>query len=112
MKPAASVKAKDVSVFGLFVMTASQAFTSICLDIAYFALWNDTTLFAWGNSLLSIGSDQWETGRQVAENARPFMNEHSFEHFMHGERYLKSPACAYVSSVGCPSPTSLPPVWS
>ena len=40
---------------------------------------------------LSIGNDQWEQGRQTAEKVKPFMNEHSFDHFMHGERYMKSP---------------------
>ena len=40
---------------------------------------------------LSIGNDQWKTGRQVAEKIKPHMNEHSLDHFMHGERYLKSP---------------------
>jgi uncharacterized protein (DUF169 family) len=40
---------------------------------------------------LSIGNDQWETGRQMAEKVKPHMNEHSFDHFMHGERYMESP---------------------
>ena len=40
---------------------------------------------------LSTGNDQWETGRQLAEKIKLHMNAHSFEHFMHGERYLKSP---------------------
>jgi uncharacterized protein (DUF169 family) len=40
---------------------------------------------------LSIGNDQWEQGRQTAEKVKPYMNEHSFDHFMHGERYMKSP---------------------
>jgi len=40
---------------------------------------------------LSTGNDQWETGRQMGEKVRPHMKEHSFDHFMHGERYLKSP---------------------
>jgi hypothetical protein len=40
---------------------------------------------------LSIGNDQWETGLQMAEKVKPHMNAHSFDHYMHGERYLKSP---------------------
>jgi hypothetical protein len=40
---------------------------------------------------LSVGNDQWEHGRQVAEKVKPFMREESFENFLHGERYVKSP---------------------
>ncbi|MBL0715385.1 MAG: DUF169 domain-containing protein [Desulfosarcina sp.] len=39
---------------------------------------------------LSIGNEQWETGRQVADKVKPFMRDDAFDHFMHGERYLKS----------------------
>ena len=41
---------------------------------------------------LSTGNEQWETGRQAAEQVRPYMKEESFEHFVHGERYFKNPA--------------------
>ena len=40
---------------------------------------------------LSIGNDQWETGRQAAEKVKPYMTGDSFDHFMHGERYMQSP---------------------
>ena len=40
---------------------------------------------------LSVGNDQWETGQQLAEKVKPHMTEDSFDHFMHGERYMKSP---------------------
>ena len=40
---------------------------------------------------LSIGNDQWETGQQIAETVRPHMTTESFDHFMHGERYMQSP---------------------
>jgi hypothetical protein len=40
---------------------------------------------------LSIGNDQWDTGRQVAEQVKPFMRVEAFDHFMHGERYMQSP---------------------
>ena len=40
---------------------------------------------------LSIGNAQWETGQQLAETVRPHMTADSFDHFMHGERYMKSP---------------------
>ena len=40
---------------------------------------------------LSIGNDQWDTGRQVAEKVKPHMTADSFDHFMRGERYMQSP---------------------
>jgi hypothetical protein len=40
---------------------------------------------------LSVGNDQRETGRQMAEKVQPYMNEDSFDYFMHGERYMQSP---------------------
>lgn len=40
---------------------------------------------------LSIGNDQWETGQQLADKVKPHMTADSFDHFMHGERYMKSP---------------------
>jgi uncharacterized protein (DUF169 family) len=40
---------------------------------------------------LSVGNDQWGTGRQLAEKVKPHMTRDSFAHFMHGERYMKSP---------------------
>ena len=41
---------------------------------------------------LSTGNaSRGEEGEQLAEQARPGMRRQSFEHFVHGERYLKSP---------------------
>jgi len=40
---------------------------------------------------LSYGNDAWETGREVAEQVRPHMKPEAFEHFVHGERYMKDP---------------------
>ena len=40
---------------------------------------------------LSIGNDQWETGRQAAARVKPYMRKEAFDHFMHGERYMRSP---------------------
>jgi hypothetical protein len=40
---------------------------------------------------LSIGNDQWDKGRQMADKVKPHMTEDAFDHFMHGERYMKSP---------------------
>ncbi len=40
---------------------------------------------------LSTGNDDWEKGRQVADQAKPYMTKESHENFLHGERYIKSP---------------------
>jgi uncharacterized protein (DUF169 family) len=40
---------------------------------------------------LSVGNQEWETGRQVAEQAKPYMNQSTYDDFVRGERYLKSP---------------------
>jgi len=40
---------------------------------------------------LSAGNDQWEQGRQTAEQVKPFLTTESHDNFVHGERYLKSP---------------------
>lgn len=40
---------------------------------------------------LSVGNQESETGRQVAEQAKPYMNQSTYDDFVHGERYLQSP---------------------
>ncbi len=40
---------------------------------------------------LSIGNSCWETGRQMADTVKQFLRPEAFDHFMHGERYKKSP---------------------
>jgi hypothetical protein len=40
---------------------------------------------------LSIGNEHWGPGRALAEKIKPFMREESYEHFVHGERYVKDP---------------------
>jgi len=40
---------------------------------------------------LSSGNALWERGRQVAEQAKPFMRGEAYDDFIHGERYLKTP---------------------
>ena len=40
---------------------------------------------------LSIGNENWETGKQVTEQVKPFLRDESLDNFIHGERYRKSP---------------------
>ena len=40
---------------------------------------------------LSCGNEQWEQGRQAAEEVKPFLRKEAFDNFVSGERYLKSP---------------------
>ncbi len=40
---------------------------------------------------LSCGNDTWDKGRQAAEQVKPYLRSEAFDHFVHGERYLKTP---------------------
>ncbi len=40
---------------------------------------------------LSIGNEHWEEGRAAGERVKPYMRPEAYGHFMHGERYVKSP---------------------
>ena len=40
---------------------------------------------------LSIGNEHWEEGRMAGEQVKPFMRPEAYHHFMHGERYKKTP---------------------
>jgi len=40
---------------------------------------------------LSTGNADWEKGRQVADQVKPYMTKESHENFLHGERYVKTP---------------------
>ncbi len=43
------------------------------------------------NYFLSVGNDQWEKGREAAKQVKTFLRDDSFNNFVHGERYIKSP---------------------
>lgn len=40
---------------------------------------------------LSIGNDQWQQGRQVSEQVKPFLRPEAYDDFVKGERYRQSP---------------------
>jgi uncharacterized protein (DUF169 family) len=40
---------------------------------------------------LSIGNASREGGMEVAEKVKPFLNAEAYHHFLHGERYIKTP---------------------
>lgn len=40
---------------------------------------------------LSTGNEQWQEGREAGERVRPYLRLEAYGHFMHGERYVKSP---------------------
>lgn len=56
---------------------------------------NQYTNFAGGEEcfkyFLSIGNEHWEKGKVVGEQVKPFLRPEAHHHFMHGERYVKSP---------------------
>jgi uncharacterized protein (DUF169 family) len=40
---------------------------------------------------LSTGNEQWERGKELAQKVEPYLRKESFEHFVHGEGYVKTP---------------------
>jgi hypothetical protein len=40
---------------------------------------------------LSAGNRQWEQGRQAAEKVKPYLRQESYDNFVSGERYIKTP---------------------
>ena len=40
---------------------------------------------------LSAGNEKWEQGRQAAEQVKPYLTKESYDNFVQGERYFKSP---------------------
>lgn len=40
---------------------------------------------------LSIGNEGREGGKELAEQVRPFLRDDAFDHFLHGERYVRDP---------------------
>ncbi len=40
---------------------------------------------------LSTGNEQWKTGREAGERVKPYLRPEAYHHFMHGERYVKTP---------------------
>ena len=85
------------------VARAARGGTAVC-GRKTFGCWGGGVGLGFGNAyqqfpggedcfchFLSIGNDQWDTGRQMAEKVKPHMTGDSFDHFMHGERYMKSP---------------------
>ncbi len=58
---------------------------------------------------LSTGNQEWEQGRQVAEQVKPFLRDEAYDDFVKGERYLQSPElvrnfidCLPITQVGTP----------
>ncbi|MFO8057786.1 MAG: DUF169 domain-containing protein [bacterium] len=40
---------------------------------------------------LSSGNQEWEKGKEIADQVKPYMREQAYEDFLYGERYIKSP---------------------
>ncbi len=51
---------------------------------------------------LSVGNEKWEKGRQAAEKVKPFLRPESFDNFLHGERYVKTPELTRMFVEGLP----------
>jgi uncharacterized protein (DUF169 family) len=50
---------------------------------------------------LSVGNEQWDEGQKAGEQVKEFMLPEAHHHFMHGERYIKSPELVgkYIDSL-------------
>jgi len=59
---------------------------------------------------LSAGNDEWEQGRQTAEQVKPYLTKESHDNFVHGERYLKSPE-AVKKFIECLPITDIPATY-
>jgi len=51
---------------------------------------------------LSCGNEQWEQGRQAAEEVKPYLTREAYDNFVHGERYLKNPVAVKKFIEGLP----------
>lgn len=40
---------------------------------------------------LSTGNEQWQGGREAGQQVKEYLRPEAYHHFMHGERYFKSP---------------------
>jgi len=40
---------------------------------------------------LSVGNQEWETGRQVAKQVKPYLTADAYDDFVQGERYIENP---------------------
>jgi len=85
------------------VASAAKGKTSVC-DRETFGCFGGGVGLGFGNQyknfpggeecfcrFLSSGNEMWEKGRQTAEGIKSFMREESYDNFVHGERYFKTP---------------------
>lgn len=59
---------------------------------------------------LSAGNEQWEQGRQTAEQVKPYLTKESHDNFVHGERYIKNPE-AVKKFIECLPITDIPATY-
>ncbi len=88
----------------MFMLAAAARGQEAVFDRSTYGCWGGGVGLGFGNTyeafpggvdgfchFLSVGNQEWETGRQVAEQAKPYMNQSTYDDFVRGERYLKSP---------------------
>ena len=51
---------------------------------------------------LSSGNQGWQEGRQAAERVRPYLRKESYDNFVYGERYIKTPELVRQFIAGLP----------
>lgn len=85
------------------VAAATKGKTAAC-DVATFGCVGGGVGLGFGNQyrnfpdgeegfchFLSTGNAEREGGKEMAEQVRPFLRDEAFDHFLHGERYIKDP---------------------
>lgn len=88
----------------MFLLAAAVRGETVAFDRKTFGCQGGGTGLGFGNQyknfaggeecfkyFLSIGNEHWEEGRKAGEMVKPFMRPEAHGHFMHGERYIKSP---------------------
>ena len=88
----------------MFMLAAAARGQEAVFDRTTYGCWGGGVGLGFGNTyeafpggvdgfcyFLSVGNEEWETGREVAEQAKPYLNQSTYDDFVRGERYLKSP---------------------
>lgn len=88
----------------MFMLAAAVKGETVAFDNRTFGCQGGGTGLGFGNQyknfaggeacfkyFLSTGNEQWEEGRQAGEKVKPYLRPEAYHHFMHGERYIKTP---------------------
>lgn len=88
----------------MFMLAAATKGETVVFDINTYGCQGGGTGLGFGNQyrnfaggeecfkyFLSTGNENWEQGKAAGEQVKPYMRPEAYHHFMHGERYVKTP---------------------